>query len=234
MTIPTTDNLFDNRQPCTIHVAPNHIREDFIKKMSSLITKNNGNKKWSNLFGGSQARRYIKDMKINHPQLHDSIVNASSWYIEKIQGQYPKLKSHSFTSLLTSPNAEAQHFLHVDYNLRTQSRAIDEQPVSAIIAIESFTLDIVEYENKSELKSLTVNPGDMIVFTNKCIHRGGANKTSKYVRRIFMYCAHDPTDIDGQENTRYDWDTSSKKYAPIKQKDGSKSNYQRSSRRIRK
>ncbi len=226
------EHLIDNRSQYIIHAPPNNIRESFIEETSNLISTNKYNKMWSYLFGGSGDRRYVADMKTNHPRLHDSLLKASSWYIETITHQYPKLTSHSFSSLLTSPNASAQEFLHVDYNLQTWSRSIDEQPVSAIIAIEAFTLDIVSSENRETLQTVTVDPGNMIVFTNKCIHRGGANPNNEYARRIFMYCAHDPSDIGVQKVTKYEWDTSSKKYALVPQNEESTSNSL--SRRIRK
>ena len=147
-----------------------------------------------------------------HPKLHNEVLEASEWYIKTIQPHYPNLTTYKVTNLLSGPRAHAQANLHVDYLLQTQCRPIYEQPVSAIIAIEAFTLDIVESENIKKLKTVTVEPGNMIIFTNKCIHRGGANRVNKYSRRIFLYFASVDADIDGSQIKNVLWDYKSKKY----------------------
>ncbi len=54
------------------------------------------------------------------------------------------------------------------------------------------------------MQIVTVDPGNMIVFTNKCIHRGGADPNNEYAQQIFMDCAHVPSDIGVQKVTKYE------------------------------
>jgi ectoine hydroxylase-related dioxygenase (phytanoyl-CoA dioxygenase family) len=119
------------------------------------------------------------------------------------------------TCLRSAPNAKAQQFLHVDYSLETQNKNPGEQPVSAMIAIEAFTLDIVESESEEKLSHITLSPGEMILFTNKCIHRGGANTKKKDAHRVFFYCAHSISDINGRRVQLYEWKKRAKQYKPI-------------------
>ncbi len=119
------------------------------------------------------------------------------------------------TCLRSAPNAKAQQFLHVDYSLETQNKNPGEQPVSAMIAIEAFTIDIVANKKKEKLRKVTFDPGDMIIFTNKCIHRGGANTSKKDARRVFFYCAHSIADINGRAVQLYGWETHTKQYDAI-------------------
>jgi hypothetical protein len=120
-------------------------------------------------------------MAVKVPAIYNSLQNAVSRYISKIEEKHPKLSHQIMSCLLSAPKAKAQEYLHVDYKPHTWTKHPDEQPVSAIIAVESFSLDIVASEDKKELETVTVHPGNMIIFTNKCIHRGGKNVKKEYV-----------------------------------------------------
>ena len=41
----------------------------------------------------------------------------------------------------------------------------------------------------------TVRPGEMIVFTNSCLHAGGSNRNDKKSNRIFGYVCNNDSDI---------------------------------------
>ena len=114
--------------------------------------------------------------------------------------------------LQSSPGAHAQEQLHLDYSTLCQVRPANQQPMSAIIAIEQFDLDIVSCKTTEKLDTVTILPGCMIVFTNKCIHRGGANQTVQYQRRIFMYIANVEADINKNLLQCCHWDAEKKMY----------------------
>ena len=109
-------------------------------------------------------------MEVNENSIYKSVKNALSWYIDKIQENHPKLPCQIMTCLLSGPKAIAQMLLHVDYKPETWINPPDEQPVSAILAIEAFSLDIVKQENKKKLETVIGPPGKMIIFSNKCVH----------------------------------------------------------------
>ena len=114
--------------------------------------------------------------------------------------------------LQSCPGAESQELLHLDYSTLTQMRPANQQPMSAIIAIEEFQLDIVSCKTTKKLDNIKILPGHMVVFTNKCIHQGGANETDEHKRRVFMYIAHVEADIDKNFVKCCHWDAEKHMY----------------------
>jgi hypothetical protein len=214
-TIIDANNQVDERSQWIIHSPPNHIRAKFIEDVGAVISSKYKNKLWTPLVGGGGKRWYAKDMCIDASSIYDTVHKASSWYVKTINNYHPKLTHQVMSCLLSGPKAKSQDYLHVDYNLQTWNRKPDEQPISVLIAIEPFSLEIVCAEDKEELELVTVNPGCMIVFINKCIHRGGANTINKYARRVFFYCTHQREDIETQVPL-WVWDETTKKYIPKK------------------
>jgi len=167
---------------------------------------------WKSLTGGNGNRFYFPDMKTKQPRLYELIQKVSLWYINHIQQWHPEMKTFHMNVLQSSPGADAQDLLHLDYSTLCQLRPANIQPMSAIIAIEQFELDIVSSKTTETLDTVTILPGCMIVFTNKCIHRGGANQTDQHKRRIFMYIANEESDIDKNLLQICHWDAKKKMY----------------------
>ena len=229
ITQPILINQEDDRELYTVVAAPPNIRDIFINQMQGLIPLEGKQKIWDSLQGGNHQRKYIRHLKEKDSKLHDNILEEISWYKRKIEFLYPKLTSIVISVLLSEPKAPGQTLLHVDYDPKTQRLPPNMQPVSAIIAIEGFTLDVVRDEAKKKLTKVIVEPGDMIVFINKCIHRGGANSMSKPARRIFLYWASEDRDIDVEGLTSYSWNNASKKYSMVNPEKGRKSTSRRRS-----
>lgn len=78
--------------------------------------------------------------------------------------------------------------------------------------VQRMELDIVSCKTTEKLDTITVFPGSMIVFTNKCIHRGGANVTDQHKRRIFMYVANVEADIHSNLLQCCHWDDEKSMY----------------------
>jgi len=91
-------------------------------------------------------------------------------------------------------------------------RPANQQPMSAIIAIEEFQLDIVSCKTVERLDIIKILPGNMVVFTNKCIHQGGANETDEHKRRVFMYIAKFEADINKRFLKCCHWDAKKNMY----------------------
>ena len=49
--------------------------------------------------------------------------------------------------------------------------------------------------SRDEIVTITVTPGQMIVFTNNCLHAGGSNKHNKIMIRVFGYMSAFVEDI---------------------------------------
>jgi hypothetical protein len=212
--LPDSEGESDNRDLFTIICPPEMIREKFLKTMTYNVPIINAGTRggWKPLTGGKGKRFHFPDMKTRQPRLYESIQMASSWYIDRIKQWHPEMKIFDMNVLQSSPGAEAQEQLHLDYSTLTQMRPANQQPMSAIIAIEEFQLDIVSCKTTEKLDNVKILPGHMVVFTNKCIHQGGANETDEHKRRVFMYIANVEADIDKNLLQRCHWDAEKKMY----------------------
>jgi hypothetical protein len=212
--LPDIEGDVDNRDLFTIHCPPDMIRQNFLKSITDNIPIINTGTRggWKSLTGGKGKRFHFPDMESQQPRLYDLIQKASWWYINRIQQWHPEMKIFQMNVLQSSPGAEAQEQLHLDYSTLCQLRPANQQPMSAIIAIEQFELDIVSCKTTEKLDTISVLPGSMIVFTNKCIHRGGANQTNEHKRRIFMYIANVEADINKDILQCCHWDAEKRMY----------------------
>ena len=212
--IPDIDGDMDMRDLFTIHCPPEMIRQSFLKNVTDNIQIIDTDKRggWKALTGGNGMRFHFPDMETQQPRLYRLIKEASWWYIKRIQQWHPEMQTFNMNVLQSSPGAHAQEQLHLDYSTLCQVRPANQQPMSAIIAIEQFDLDIVSCKTTEKLDTVTILPGCMIVFTNKCIHRGGANQTVQYQRHIFMYIANVEADINKNLLQCCHWDAEKKMY----------------------
>ena len=212
--LPDSEGELDNRDLFTIICPPEMIRQKFLKTMTTNVPIINAGTRsgWTPLTGGKGKRFYFPDMKTRQPGLYKSIETASSWYIDRIKQLHPEMKIFDMNVLQSCPGAESQELLHLDYSTLTQMRPANQQPMSAIIAIEEFQLDIVSCKTVERLDIIKILPGNMVVFTNKCIHQGGANETDEHKRRVFMYIAKFEADINKHFLKCCHWDAKKNMY----------------------
>jgi hypothetical protein len=62
---------------------------------------------------------------------------------------------------------------------------------------------------RRELVKMTIFPGQMVMFTDDCLHSGGANKTNLTVYRLFAYLVSRPSDIPLNGVSTYEFSDSS-------------------------
>jgi len=58
---------------------------------------------------------------------------------------------------------------------------------------------------ESDIRKMTVYPGEMIMFTNHCLHVGGENNTNEEQTRLFAYLASDESHFPSGKVTTWDW-----------------------------
>jgi hypothetical protein len=59
---------------------------------------------------------------------------------------------------------------------------------------------------ETEIREMTVNPGEMIIFTNHCFHAGGANNTNEEQIRLFAYLVSNESHFPSGTVTTWDWE----------------------------
>ena len=58
---------------------------------------------------------------------------------------------------------------------------------------------------RKDIKRLHVNQGEMVMFTNTCLHSGNTNKSDEYRLRLFAYLVKHDKDFPKNEVMLYDW-----------------------------
>ncbi len=58
---------------------------------------------------------------------------------------------------------------------------------------------------RKDIKRLHVNQGEMVMFTNTCLHSGNTNKSDEYRLRLFAYLVSHDKDFPKMEVMLYDW-----------------------------
>jgi hypothetical protein len=81
------------------------------------------------------------------------------------------------------------------------------RPVSIIVGLNSFNFMWLNDRTlrESKIRKMTVYPGEMIMFTNHCLHAGGENNTNEEQIRLFAYLASDESHFPSGEVTTWDW-----------------------------
>ncbi len=113
---------------------------------------------------------------------------------------------------MSAPNAPAQiggHYgkLHSDYTANVLEYPPDERPTSIIVAVDPFGLQYLpsqEMERK-DIKRLNVNQGEMVMFTNTCLHSDDTNESDNYRLRLFGYMVSHEEDFPKNKVMLYDW-----------------------------
>ncbi len=133
-------------------------------------------------------------------------------YITFVQQIYPKLKHVKGGAILSAPNAPAQidgHYgkLHSNYTANVLEHPPDKRPISIILAVDPFGLQYLPSQEmkRKDIMRLNVNQGEMVMFTNMCLHSGGTNESDNYRLRLFGYLVSHEDDFPKNEVMLYDW-----------------------------
>jgi hypothetical protein len=119
-------------------------------------------------------------------ELHD--------YITYVQQIYAKLKHVKAGAILSAPNAPVQidghnGKLHFDYTADVFKCPPDERPISIMVAVDPFGLQYLPSQEmkRKDIKRINVNQGEIVMFTNMCLHSGDTNESDNYRLRLFGY-----------------------------------------------
>ncbi len=58
---------------------------------------------------------------------------------------------------------------------------------------------------RKDIKRLNVNQGEMVMFTNTCLHSGDTNESDNYRLRLFGYMVSHEEDFPKNKVMLYDW-----------------------------
>ena len=129
-----------------------------------------------------------------------------------MQGRYPALKYFKVGALKSLPGAMSQYVghgqrLHLDYPQSVEELEPRFRPVSIIVGLNSFNFIWLNdrTSRESKIRKMTVYPGEMIMFTNHCLHAGGENITNEEQTRLFAYLVSDESHFPSGEVTTWDW-----------------------------
>ena len=133
---------------------------------------------------------------------------------EYISKQFPSLKYFRLGAIKTGPNAPSQYAghnyrLHSDFDDKVCSRFPEDRPLSFMMALDRFELISLPHNSltRNDVVTTVVDPGEVVIFTNTCLHSGGENKTKKMVYRIFGYVASDEADFPPNKVYLKQWES---------------------------
>ena len=166
---------------------------------------------WHKLTGGGDSRFYAKDLE-KRPDIYEYVMNELHYYITYAQKKYPKLIYVKGGAILSAPNAPAQidghnGKLHSDYTADVCQRPLDERPVSIIVAVDPFALKYLPNGNmmRKDIQKICVRQGEMVMFTNACLHSGDTNESNEYRLRLFAYLVSNKKDFPQNQVMLFDW-----------------------------
>jgi hypothetical protein len=170
-----------------------------IASIKNKIIKANG---WTPLVGNTGKDRYYYPNLQNNTDLYKYIEDAISWYLLEIKKMYPALTVISLGLIKSEANAQSQYDgcgkrLHSDYHPNVNALDLQLRPQSFIIALDDFKFMWLPRPDaqQSDIITETVTPGQMILFSNNCLHAGGSNKHDSISTRIFGYVCANKKDI---------------------------------------
>ena len=170
-------------------------------------------KGWRGLTGGQGGRRYIPEIDKN---LRSEIDRFLRPLIEETLNEtFPSSKARTmkFGAIQTLPGTPSQYFghggvLHSDFDESTRWRDETEQPWSVIFGLDDFNFMYLEsrHQKREDIKTLTVKRGQLIMFSNNCLHSGGAYlEGDEPVYRLFAYVVCHDVDIPNNTVNKNEW-----------------------------
>jgi hypothetical protein len=155
---------------------------------------------WKPVFGGQNQRFHTPNL-MAFPTLYTKVKQYMSWYVKRVQKLYPSLIHVKYSIILSNPSAPAQT-LHFDYPDSVMNKDPERQPISLIVALDPFMLNIVTKREGTTPTTMFkfIEPGNCIFFTNKLEHGGAKNnymwngKPCEAIR-LFTYMVSDENDF---------------------------------------
>jgi hypothetical protein len=174
-----------------------------------IIEANN----WTPLVGNTNNDRWYYPELEKNIDLYTYIKNTVKWYLSEIQVKYPALSIIKLGLIRSAPHARSQydgfsHRLHSDYPPNVNVLDLPLRPLSFIIAfLDGFDFMWLPHRmaKRCDIVTETVRPGQMILFSNNCLHAGGSNKHNEYCFRIFGYICATESDIPLGKVFPYKW-----------------------------
>ena len=195
-------------------------------KIACIKDKINNAKGWTPLVGNTHNDRWYYPNLQNNPDLYNYIKDAISWYLSEIKNKYPALKVISLGLIKSEANAQSQYDgfskrLHSDYPSNLNALDLQLRPQSFIIALDVFNFMYLPHRDarRCDIITETVRPGQMILFTNNCLHAGGSNKNNNTSLRIFGYVCADKDDIPVGKVFPYKWNSPHKNAVVVEDDD---------------
>jgi len=157
---------------------------------------------WRKVTGGGRGKREYAQALYGNPDALSAVEKAMKPYIQLVQEKYKALTEVKLGALRTFPNegsqySRHQHKLHSDYTTDCKNLPPHLRPISVIVSIDAFQIMYLptKFDKRGDIVCTTIFPGQMIMFTDDCLHSGGPNKTDKIVYRLFAYLASRRADI---------------------------------------
>jgi hypothetical protein len=157
---------------------------------------------WEGLTGGGAGKRKYAKHLSELPDLKTPVATAMTWYVRYVQATYLALKHIKYRALKTASREGSQYRIHLDklhsdYQLECRNRPPQQYPISIIVALNAFQLIYLptKFSSRKELVTTTVAPGQMVWFTDECLHSGGPNDMDDTVYHLFAYMASHPSNI---------------------------------------
>ena len=198
------------------HITPKILTTEMIKNVFFDFDKTEEVDKnlWKNLTGGNKKRKWISDLHDGDKRLglRMMIEEALEGYIKIVQEKYPELKYYKVGAIKSLPGAPSQYDghgrkLHSDYPQSVEELEPKLRPVSIIVGLNPSNFMWLPHitSRQTEISEMTVKAGEMIIFTNNCLHAGGANNTNEEQTRLFAYLASDESHFPSGTVTTWDW-----------------------------
>jgi hypothetical protein len=135
--------------------------------------------KWNPLTGGCKKRFYVSDLP-SQPEVCKVVEHVMKPLINYVQ--VISLVCVKLGALKTLPHCPSQYEghnnrFHSDYSSNYPEIAPAERPVSVILALDPFDIQYLPHisQKRRDIVHLTVPAGHAIIFTEACLHSGGAN-----------------------------------------------------------
>ncbi len=183
--------------------APDQGLKDVTRLRNLLHISNT--KMWDKLTGGGDSCFFAKDLK-KHPLMYNYVMIELRDYITYVQQIYSKLNHVKGGAILSSLNTLAQidgHYgkLPSNYTANVLERPPDERPILIIVAVDPFGLQYLPSQEmkRKDMKRLNVNQGEMVMFTNTCLHSGDTNESDHSRLRLFGYMVSHEEDFPKNE-----------------------------------
>ena len=201
--------LSDTRPSVEFIHPPLEIFLEFKRNRYQLLSRLEGfGNKWRGITGGDSKRWYLPNAATD-TDIRELLDGPTRWVRKYITSRYPSMKYFRLGAIKTGPMAPSQydghrHRLHSDYSDEVSFRSPEDRPLSFMIALDRFELMYLPHRSltRDDVVTKVVDPGEVVIITNYCLHSGGENKTNEMVYRLSGYMASNEADFP-PENTVY-------------------------------